>query len=124
MLAAVHSKECQACLHHVQDCTARSGRKDLQGSADAVLQRFAPRPLTLTNPLAGMMYGTSLQDVREYILDALGHYASLQRFDPAPSADAKLITAESLLRHFLFEDDKAAVLAAHPWLRCALERGV
>lgn len=108
---------------HVQDCTARPGRKDLRFSRRAAAALCATTSRT-HEPSRGVLCGTSLQDVRQYILDALGHYASLQRFDPAPSAGAKLITAESLLRHFLFEDDKAAVLAAHPWLRCALERGL
>ena len=65
-----------------------------------------------------------LQDVREYMLDALGTYASLQRFAPAPTPGAEPLTAQPLLRHFLFEQDRAALLAGRPWLRCALRRGV
>ena len=62
--------------------------------------------------------------MREYILDALGAYSQLQRFAPAPSAAAQLVTAEALLQHFLFDEDRAAVLAAYPWLRCQLARGL
>lgn len=65
-----------------------------------------------------------VQDVREYMLDVLGAYAQLQRFRPAPSATAQLVTAEVLLRHFLFDEDRAAILAAYPWLRCQLARGL
>lgn len=67
---------------------------------------------------------SAAQDVQEYILDALGTYASLQKFAPAPSVGAKPLTAKRLLQHFLFDEDREAVLKTHPWLRCALDRGV
>ncbi len=57
------------------------------------------------------------------MLDLLAAYARLQRFKPAPSAGAERVTAARLLRHFLFDEDRAAVADAHPWLRCAAERG-
>lgn len=58
------------------------------------------------------------------MLDLLGAYAELQRFVPAPSATAQLITAEVVLKHFLFEEDRASILAAYPWLHCQLARGL
>ena len=65
-----------------------------------------------------------VQDVREYMLDLLRTYASLQKFKPAPTAGAELITAERLLRHFVFDLDRERVISANPWLRCALEQGI
>lgn len=66
----------------------------------------------------------ALQDVREYILDLLTSYAKLQRFVPRPSAGAERVTATRLLQHFLFDEDRAEIVAAHPWLGCAAARGL
>lgn len=65
-----------------------------------------------------------VQDVREYMLDLLRTYASLQKFKPAPTPGSELITAERLLRHFVFDLDRERIVSANPWLRCALEQGI
>ena len=75
----------------------------------------APTPCKALGPL---------QDVREYLLDVLGAYSQLQRFSPTPSATAQHVTAEVLLQHFLFDEDRATILAAYPWLHCQLARGL
>lgn len=65
-----------------------------------------------------------LQDVREYMLDLLTAYAALQRFKPEPTPGAERVTAAALLDHFLYQEDRAEITRAHPWLACAAERGL
>jgi len=62
-----------------------------------------------------------MEDVRNYLLDLLWAHADVLRYNVTPSATARPLTHSLLLEQFVFDKDRAMILAAYPWLNCGLD---